>query len=113
MRRSRPRSRRPPSRAPPRSSRPRPDQYRPATICDALADRILVLGATGFFGRSVAHGILDAGYQLRALARSQAAAGALRVRGAEVLQGDAVDPTALANACKGCAAVVSLVAVRS
>ena len=78
-----------------------------------MADRILVLGATGFFGRSVAHGILDAGYQLRVLARSQAAAGALRVRGAEVLQGDAVDPTALGNACKGCAAVVSLVAVRS
>jgi NADH dehydrogenase len=77
-----------------------------------LADRILVLGATGFFGRSVAHGILDAGYQLRVLARNQASAGAFRVRGAEVLQGDAVDPAALAQACKGCAAVVSLVAVR-
>ncbi|TMC12256.1 MAG: NAD-dependent epimerase/dehydratase family protein [Chloroflexi bacterium] len=99
MRRSRPRSRRPPSRAPPRSSRPRPDQYRPATICDALADRILVLGATGFFGRSVAHGVVDAGYQLRVLARNPSAAAAFRVRGAEVLQGDAV--------------VVSLVAVRS
>jgi NADH dehydrogenase len=77
-----------------------------------LADRILVLGATGFFGRAVAHGILDAGYQLRVLARNQASAGAFRVRGAEVLQGDAVDAAALAGACQGCAAVVSLVAVR-
>ena len=80
---------------------------------DALPDRILVLGATGFFGRSVAHGILDAGYQLRVLARNQASAGAFRVRGAEVQQGDAVDPGALAAACKDCAAVVSLVAVRA
>jgi NADH dehydrogenase len=77
-----------------------------------LADRILVLGATGFFGRSVAHGILDAGYQLRVLARNQASAGAFRVRGAEVLQGDVLDPAALAQASKDCAAVVSLVAVR-
>jgi uncharacterized protein YbjT (DUF2867 family) len=77
-----------------------------------LADRILVLGATGFFGRTVAHGVLDAGYQLRVLARNQVSAGAFRVRGAEVLQGDATDPAALAAACQGCAAVVSLVAVR-
>jgi uncharacterized protein YbjT (DUF2867 family) len=77
-----------------------------------LADRILVLGSTGFFGRAVSHGVLDAGYQLRVLVRNQAAAGALRVRGAEVQIGDATDPAALAAACKDCAAVVSLVAVR-
>jgi uncharacterized protein YbjT (DUF2867 family) len=77
-----------------------------------LADRILVLGATGFFGRVVAHGVLDAGYQLRVLARDPASAAAFRVRGAEVVQGDAVDPAALARACQGCAAVVSLVSVR-
>jgi len=77
-----------------------------------LADRILVLGATGFFGRAVAHGLLDAGYQLRVLARNVASAGAFRVRGAEVVHGDATDPAALARACQGCAAVVSLVAVR-
>jgi uncharacterized protein YbjT (DUF2867 family) len=77
-----------------------------------LADRILVLGATGFFGRAVAHGVLDAGYQLRVLARNAASAAAFRVRGAEVVQGDATDPAALALTCQGCAAVVSLVAVR-
>jgi NADH dehydrogenase len=77
-----------------------------------LADRILVLGSTGFFGRAVTHGVLDAGYQLRVLVRNQAAAAPLRVRGAEVMVGDATDPNALAAACKDCAAVVSLVAVR-
>jgi uncharacterized protein YbjT (DUF2867 family) len=77
-----------------------------------LADRILVLGATGFFGRAVAHGVLDAGYQLRVLARNAASAAVFRVRGAEVVQGDATDPAALAIACQGAAAVVSLVAVK-
>lgn len=77
-----------------------------------MADRILVLGSTGFFGRAVSHGVLDTGYQLRVLVRNQAAAAPLRVRGAEVMVGDATDPAALAAACKDCAAVVSLVAVR-
>ena len=77
-----------------------------------MADRVLVLGSTGFLGRAVAHGVLDAGYPLRVLVRDPAAAGALRVRGAEVLQGDALDASALASAVKDCAAVVSLVAVR-
>jgi len=71
-----------------------------------------VLGSTGFFGRAVSHGVLDAGYQLRVLVRNQAAAGALRVRGAEVMVGDATDAGVLAAACKDCAAVVSLVHVR-
>ena len=70
------------------------------------------MGATGFFGRAVAHGVLDAGYQLRVFARNPASAGALRVRGAEVVPGHALDPAALAAACQGCAAVVSLVAVK-
>ena len=71
-----------------------------------------MLGSTGFFGRAVSHGVLDAGYQLRVLVRNQAAAGALRVRGAEVMVGDATDAGVLAAACKDCAAVVSLVHVR-
>lgn len=71
-----------------------------------------MLGATGFFGRAVAHGILDKGYQLRVLTRNQAAASPLRIRGAELVIGDATDPAALAMACKDCAAVVDLVAVR-
>ncbi len=77
-----------------------------------MTDRILILGATGFFGRAVAHTVLDAGYQLRVLVRDEAAAGPLRARGAEVLQGDATDPVALARACAGCAAAVSTVAIR-
>ncbi len=60
----------------------------------------------------MAHGILDAGYLLRVLARNQASAGAFRVRGAEVVQGDATDPAALARVCTGAAAVISLVGVR-
>lgn len=77
-----------------------------------MADRILILGATGFFGRGIANAVLDAGYPVRLMARDLAAASTLRVRGAEVVPGDATDAAALAAACAGCAAVISAVAIR-
>lgn len=77
-----------------------------------LADKILVMGGTGFFGRAVTHLLLDTGYQVRMLVRDPGRAGAMRVRGAELVQGDASDAAALANACKGVKAVVDMVAVR-
>lgn len=70
------------------------------------------MGGTGFFGRAVTHMLLDSGYQVRMLVRDPGRAGAMRVRGAELLTGDATDPAALAAACKDVKAVVDLVAVR-
>lgn len=77
-----------------------------------LAAKVLLLGSTGFLGRAVAHSLLDAGYELRALVRDPSQAAALRVRGAELMAGDATSSESLAAACAGCVAVVSLVAVR-
>ncbi|HZK74339.1 MAG TPA: NAD(P)H-binding protein, partial [Clostridia bacterium] len=74
--------------------------------------RILLLGSTGFFGRGVAHKLIDAGHQLRVLVRDPMKAAAFKIRGAQVMVGDAVDPAAVAQAAQGVEHVISLVAVR-
>ena len=74
--------------------------------------RVLLLGSTGFFGRGVAHRLIDAGHQLRVLVRDPLRAAAFKVRGAQVIVGDALNPQALASACQGTEYVISLVAVR-
>ena len=74
--------------------------------------RILLLGSTGFVGRGVAHKFLDAGHQLRVLVRDPMRAAAFKVRGAQVVVGDALDPNAVVNAAQGVEHIVSLVAVR-
>jgi uncharacterized protein YbjT (DUF2867 family) len=74
--------------------------------------KVLLLGSTGFVGRGVAHKLLDAGYALRVLVRDQMKAAAYKVRGAEVMVGDALDPATVARACAGMDGVVDLVAVR-
>ena len=74
--------------------------------------RVLLLGSTGFVGRAVTHKILDAGHQLRVLVRDPMKAAAFKVRGAQVMVGDALNPASLQQACQGVEHVVSLVAVR-
>jgi len=74
--------------------------------------RVLLLGSTGFMGRAVTHKILDAGHQLRVLVRDPMKAAAFKVRGAQVVVGDALNPASLQQACQGVEHVVSLVAVR-
>ncbi len=74
--------------------------------------RVLLLGSTGFFGRAVTHKILDAGHQLRVLVRDPMKAAAYKVRGAQVMTGDALNSVALNQACQGVEHIVSLVAVR-
>lgn len=74
--------------------------------------RVLLLGSTGFFGRAVAHKMLDAGHQLRVLVRDPMKAAAFKVRGAQVLVGDALNPGTVAQAAQGTEHIVSLVAVR-
>ncbi|HEY6874749.1 MAG TPA: NAD(P)H-binding protein [Candidatus Dormibacteraeota bacterium] len=74
--------------------------------------RVLLLGSTGFVGRGVTHKILDAGHQLRVLVRDPMKAAAFKVRGAQVMVGDALNPASLQQACQGVEHIVSLVAVR-
>jgi NADH dehydrogenase len=74
--------------------------------------RVLLLGSTGFVGRGVAHRILDAGHQLRVLVRDPLKAAAYKVRGAQVVVGDALNPVAVTQAAQGVEHIVSLVAVR-
>ena len=74
--------------------------------------RILLLGSTGFVGRGVAHKILDAGHQLRVLVRDPMKAAAFKVRGAQVVVGDALDAQAVTGAAQGIEHIISLVAVR-
>jgi NADH dehydrogenase len=74
--------------------------------------RILLLGSTGFVGRGVAHKILDAGHQMRVLVRDPMKAAAFKVRGAQVVVGDALNPQAVTQAAQGVDHIISLVAVR-
>lgn len=74
--------------------------------------RILLLGSTGFFGRGVAHKLIDGGHQLRVLVRDPMKAAAFKGRGAQVVVGDALNQAAVTQAAQGVEHVISLVAVR-
>ena len=74
--------------------------------------RVLLLGSTGFVGRAVAHKILDTGHQLRVLVRDPLKAAAFKVRGAQVVVGDAPNPQSVTQAAQGVEHIISLVAVR-
>ncbi|HKW73676.1 MAG TPA: NAD(P)H-binding protein [Candidatus Dormibacteraeota bacterium] len=74
--------------------------------------RILLLGSTGFVGRGVAHMVLDMGHQLRVLVRDPMKAAAFKVRGAQVVVGDALNPSSVTQAAQGVEHIISLVAVR-
>lgn len=67
--------------------------------------KILVLGATGATGRLIVGRAIDKGYEVVALVRSREKA--LDLKGAELIEGDARDPAALAHAIAGCDAVIS------
>jgi uncharacterized protein YbjT (DUF2867 family) len=74
--------------------------------------RILLLGSTGFFGRGVAHKLIDGGHQLRVLVRDPMKAAAFKVRGSQVVVGDALNQAAVTQAAQGVEHIISLVAVR-
>ena len=64
--------------------------------------RVLVTGGTGVVGRPLVERLVSEAAELRALARSEASAAALRELGAEPVRGDVLDPDALAAAMRGC-----------
>jgi NADH dehydrogenase len=74
--------------------------------------RVLLLGSTGFFGRGVGHKLIDAGHQIRVLVRDPMKAAAFKGRGAQVVVGDALNPSAVTQAAQGVEHIISLVAVR-
>jgi len=74
--------------------------------------RILLLGSTGFFGRGVAHRLIDDGHQLRVLVRDPMKAAAFKVRGAQVVVGDSLDATSVMQSAREVDHIISLVAVK-
>lgn len=70
---------------------------------------VLLVGATGTIGRATAAALLEAGFDVVALVRPRSSPPA----GCRIVEGSVHDPAAVANAIKGCAAVVSCLASRT
>jgi dihydroflavonol-4-reductase len=74
------------------------------------ADSTLVTGATGFVGAAVARALAARGHGLAVLVRPGARRDNLAGLGAEVREGDLLDPASLARAVHGCRYVVHVAA---
>jgi dihydroflavonol-4-reductase len=70
----------------------------------------LVTGATGFIGHHVARELLDHGWRVRALVRPASMAERRWPAGAEPVPGDLLDRDAVAEAARGCDAIVHVAA---
>lgn len=68
---------------------------------------ILVVGATGALGGTIARSLLERGERVRVLARPGSDVTALEGRGAEVARGDLKDPASLRAACRGAEVVIT------
>jgi dihydroflavonol-4-reductase len=67
-----------------------------------MTDSVLVTGGTGVIGRAIVERLLAEGGRVKALARSETSASALRQLGADPVRGDVLDLEALASAMQGC-----------
>jgi nucleoside-diphosphate-sugar epimerase len=70
--------------------------------------RVFVTGASGHIGSAVVPELVAAGHEITGLARSDAAAAAVKALGAEVRRGDLRDPAGLAEAAGEADAVIHL-----
>lgn len=66
---------------------------------------VLLTGGSGFIGGSLLRRLVDEGRTVRALVRSEEAAGLVRALGAEAVRGDLTDPDSLHPAVAGCRVV--------
>lgn len=73
--------------------------------------KAFVTGGTGFIGRHVVRRLLNRGYQVVALARSERGAAALRELGAAVVLGDVLDRDSMREGMRGSNVVFHIAAV--
>lgn len=74
---------------------------------DPAATRtVFVTGGSGFLGQQLIADLVAGGHRVKALARSDAAAAAVKARGADAVPGDLDDVAALQRGMAGCDAVV-------
>src|SRR5262249_24878340 len=66
---------------------------------------ILIVGATGVLGLETVKQLLSSGHKVRAFTRFPEKANALKQLGAEVSQGDLINPDSLAHGCQGMTAI--------
>ena len=70
--------------------------------------KVFVTGATGAIGPATVRQLLDAGHEVRAVARTDEKAATLRRAGAEPITVDLFDPAAVRSATAGCDAIAHL-----
>jgi nucleoside-diphosphate-sugar epimerase len=70
--------------------------------------RVFLTSATGYIGWAVSDGLLAAGHQLTALARSDDSAAKLESRGIQPVRGDLSDPNSVASAARAADGVINL-----
>jgi 2-alkyl-3-oxoalkanoate reductase len=72
--------------------------------------RVLVVGASGFLGRSVVRALSEEGFEVHGLVRDMAKGEIVRTNGGIPYLGDVLDPSTLRAAATGCYAAIHLAA---
>src|SRR5712692_5738855 len=67
---------------------------------------VFLTGATGYIGSAVAEAVIAAGHSVKGLARSDAAAGQMSLKGITPWRGDLTSPAALAEGVKAADGVI-------
>jgi dihydroflavonol-4-reductase len=75
--------------------------------------RVFLTGGSGLIGGALAKRLVERGDEVVALARGDAAEGALAARGASVARGDVLDEDAMAAAMAGCALVYHVAGINT